>query len=110
MHPGAQADQWMQLRPGKLLLQAEAMVQYGLVEAGYNSAIFDDCFTEKERKRVDSTRLGSLLATCMPSLPWLILVDPQKGPHGLRNVTQWLKSMGITAEPVPTPETRTYQS
>jgi hypothetical protein len=33
----------------KLLLQAEAMVQYGLVEAGYNSIIFDDCFTAKER-------------------------------------------------------------
>lgn len=30
------------------------MVQYGLVEAGYNSIIFDDCVTEKERKRVDS--------------------------------------------------------
>lgn len=33
----------------KVLAQANAMVEYGLVEAGYNSIIFDDCFTTKER-------------------------------------------------------------
>ncbi|KAK7177383.1 glycoside hydrolase family 27 protein, partial [Paraphaeosphaeria sporulosa] len=60
---------------GKLLLQAEAMVQYGLVEAGYNSILFDDCFTEKERGADDLS----------------------KWPQGLRNVTLRLKDMGITA-------------
>lgn len=28
---------------------AHSMVEEGLVEAGYNSIIFDDCFTKKER-------------------------------------------------------------
>ena len=28
---------------------AHSMVDEGLVEAGYNSIIFDDCFTRKER-------------------------------------------------------------
>ena len=28
---------------------AHSMVEEGLVEAGYNSIIFDDCFTQKER-------------------------------------------------------------
>jgi hypothetical protein len=33
----------------KVLAQAEAMVKYGLVEAGYTSIILDDCFTLKNR-------------------------------------------------------------
>jgi alpha-galactosidase len=33
----------------KLLAMAHSMVEEGLVEAGYNSIIFDDCFTQKER-------------------------------------------------------------
>jgi alpha-galactosidase len=33
----------------KLLAMAHSMVDEGLVEAGYNSIIFDDCFTKKER-------------------------------------------------------------
>ena len=33
----------------KLLAMAHSMVEEGLVEAGYNSMIFDDCFTQKER-------------------------------------------------------------
>ena len=33
----------------KLLAMAHSMVEEGLVEAGYNSIIFDDCFTKKER-------------------------------------------------------------
>ena len=33
----------------KLLAMAHTMVDEGLVEAGYNSIIFDDCFTKKER-------------------------------------------------------------
>ena len=33
----------------KVLAQADAMVKYGLVEAGYNSIILDDCFTLKNR-------------------------------------------------------------
>lgn len=28
---------------------ARSMVEEGLVTAGYNSIIFDDCFTKKER-------------------------------------------------------------
>ena len=34
---------------GKVLAQAQAMVDSGLVEAGYNSMILDDCFTLKDR-------------------------------------------------------------
>ena len=33
----------------KVIAQAEAMVKYGLVEAGYDSIILDDCFTLKNR-------------------------------------------------------------
>ena len=33
----------------KLLAMAHSMVKDGLVEAGYNSIMFDDCFTKKER-------------------------------------------------------------
>lgn len=33
----------------KLLAMAHSMVDEGLVQVGYNSIIFDDCFTQKER-------------------------------------------------------------
>lgn len=33
----------------KLLAMAHSMVDEGLVEAGYDSIIFDDCFTKKDR-------------------------------------------------------------
>jgi len=33
----------------KVLAQAQAMVKHGLVTAGYNSIILDDCFTLKNR-------------------------------------------------------------
>lgn len=33
----------------RVLAQAEAMVKHGLVEAGYNSLILDDCFTLRNR-------------------------------------------------------------
>ena len=74
------------------------MVQYGLVEAGYNSIIFDDCFTEKERSED-----GRLLPGWDPNsyvhsfLPLLILVDLSKWPQGLRNLTLRLRNMGISA-------------
>lgn len=60
--------------------QAEAMVNLGLVAAGYNSIILDDCYALKNR----STN-GSLVA------------DPEKWPNGMKNFTLTLKSMNITA-------------
>ncbi|KAL1592691.1 hypothetical protein SLS60_011107 [Paraconiothyrium brasiliense] len=80
----------------KLLLQAEAMVQYGLVEAGYNSIIFDDCFTERERG-ADGRLLPGWGSNSYLYYSVLILTDLSKWPQGLRNVTQRLKDMGITA-------------
>jgi alpha-galactosidase len=47
----------------KLLSMAHSMVEEGLVEAGYNSMIFDDCFTQKRRgedgELLEGTHLGS---------------------------------------------------
>lgn len=45
----------------KILAQANAMVEYGLVEAGYNSIIFDDCFTTKTRSSSGHLVEGTVL-------------------------------------------------
>ena len=63
-----------------VLGQAEAMVKHGLVEAGYNSIILDDCYTLKNR-----SSHGSLVA------------DPAKWPSGMNNFTATIKAMGISA-------------
>ena len=46
----------------KLLAMAHSMVDEGLVEAGYNSIIFDDCFTKKERGQGGKLLEGICLA------------------------------------------------
>jgi hypothetical protein len=43
------------------------MVEDGLVEAGYNSIIFDDCFTKKERGNGSELLEGGNLS--VPPLP-----------------------------------------
>jgi len=35
----------------RVIAQAQAMVKHGLVEAGYNSIILDDCFTLRDRSK-----------------------------------------------------------
>ncbi|KAG9197770.1 hypothetical protein G6514_001050 [Epicoccum nigrum] len=64
----------------KLLSMAHSMVEEGLVEAGYNSMIFDDCFTQKRRGED-----GELLE------------DPERFPSGMRALTDKLKTLGISA-------------
>jgi alpha-galactosidase len=44
-----------------LLAMAHSMVDEGLVEAGYNSIIFDDCFTQKERSGTGELQEGMAL-------------------------------------------------
>ncbi|KAI0127193.1 alpha-galactosidase [Xylariales sp. AK1849] len=63
-----------------VLQQAEAMVQLGLVDAGYNSIILDDCYTLKAR-----SANGTLVA------------DPDKWPYGLKNFTATINAMNISA-------------
>lgn len=43
---------------------AQSMVDEGLVEAGYNSIIFDDCYYEKQRGKNGELVEG----TCSPPL------------------------------------------
>ena len=50
-----------------LLAMAHSMVDEGLVEAGYNSIIFDDCFTQKERSQEGKLQEGVVLS-CLPQL------------------------------------------
>ncbi|KAF2648755.1 glycoside hydrolase family 27 protein [Lophiostoma macrostomum CBS 122681] len=59
---------------------AQSMTEEGLVEAGYNSIIFDDCFTMKERSNI-----GELQE------------DYERFPSGMRNLTDRLKELGISA-------------
>ncbi|XPS75849.1 Alpha-galactosidase [Ascochyta lentis] len=56
------------------------MVDQGLIEAEYNSIIFDDCFTQKKR--------GNDGKLCE---------DPQRFPSGLRSFTNKLEQLGISA-------------
>ncbi|KAK1763271.1 putative alpha-galactosidase B [Phialemonium atrogriseum] len=63
-----------------ILSQAQALVDHGLVEAGYDTMMIDDCYSLKER---DSC--GKIVA------------DPKKFPNGMRNLTDTLKAMGLQA-------------
>jgi len=64
----------------KVIAQAEVMVKTGLVKAGYNSIILDDCYTLKNRSSA-----GALVA------------DPAKFPKGLKHFSSTIKAMGISA-------------
>lgn len=46
-----------------LLAMAYFVVKEGLVEAGHNSIIFDDCFTKKERSDTGELREGIMLCS-----------------------------------------------
>ncbi|KAK3942503.1 glycoside hydrolase [Diplogelasinospora grovesii] len=63
-----------------LLAQAQAMVQHGLLEAGYKWFMLDDCYSSKNR-----------------STEGAIVADPQKFPSGMKNFTQKLKCLGFNA-------------
>ena len=63
-----------------ILAQASAMVRHGLVAAGYNSMLLDDCYVLPNR-----SASGSLVA------------DPAKYPHGMKNLTTSLGAMGISS-------------
>lgn len=52
----------------KLLAMAHSMVEEGLVEAGYNSIIFDDCFTKKERGNNSELLEGETMSALPPVL------------------------------------------
>ncbi|KAK2799834.1 hypothetical protein FQN50_008355 [Emmonsiellopsis sp. PD_5] len=60
--------------------QVEAMVKYGLVEAGYNTILIDDCYSMKERSPE-----GKLVA------------DPERFPYGIKNFTDSVKALGVSA-------------
>ncbi|KAI9712428.1 MAG: hypothetical protein M1820_001641 [Bogoriella megaspora] len=62
------------------LAQAQAMVDTGLVAAGYKSLILDDCYALKNR-----SSNGTMIA------------DPKKFPNGIKNFTASLKALGISA-------------
>lgn len=47
---------------------AHSMVEEGLVEAGYNSIIFDDCFTKKERGNNSELLEGETMSALPPVL------------------------------------------
>ncbi|PGG99225.1 hypothetical protein AJ79_08655 [Helicocarpus griseus UAMH5409] len=60
--------------------QVEAMVKHGLVEAGYNTILIDDCYSLKNRSAE-----GKLVA------------DPEKFPYGIKNFTDSVKALGVSA-------------
>ncbi|KAF3043915.1 hypothetical protein E8E11_002771 [Didymella keratinophila] len=64
----------------KLLAMAHSMVEEGLVDEGYNSIIFDDCFMKKERGNNSE-----------------LLEDSDRFPSGMRSLTDKLKALGISA-------------
>jgi len=63
-----------------VLGQVKAMKERGLVEAGYNSLILDDCYTLKSRGQD-----GALVA------------DPDKFPQGMKSFVREMKSYGVSA-------------
>ncbi|SPO04604.1 related to Probable alpha-galactosidase B [Cephalotrichum gorgonifer] len=63
-----------------LLAQAKALGDHGLIEAGYDILMIDDCYAHKERGPD-----GELVA------------DAEKFPYGMRNFTDTLKTLGIEA-------------
>ncbi|KAJ4303891.1 hypothetical protein N0V88_001491 [Collariella sp. IMI 366227] len=64
----------------ELLTQAKAMVDNGLVKAGYDTFMLDDCYSLKERD--DEGR---------------IVADPDKFPHGMKHFTTSLSRLGFRA-------------
>lgn len=63
----------------KLLMEtADAMVETGLKDAGYNYVVLDDCWSLRERDEN-----GRLVA------------DPEKFPHGMKYVADYIHSKGL---------------
>ncbi|KAG7286441.1 hypothetical protein NEMBOFW57_008751 [Staphylotrichum longicolle] len=63
-----------------LLKQAQALVDHGLVKAGYNNFMLDDCYSLKERDKKGN-----------------IVEDPKKFPKGMKDFTKSLKKLGFRA-------------
>ena len=57
---------------------ADAMVEHGMLDAGYNYLVIDDCWSLLERDKN-----GSLVA------------DPEKFPHGMKAVADYVHSKGL---------------
>ncbi|KAK4109354.1 glycoside hydrolase family 27 protein [Canariomyces notabilis] len=64
----------------ELLQQARAMVDRGLLEAGYNIFMLDDCYSLRERNAQGR-----------------IVEDPKKFPHGMKSFTKALADLGFRA-------------
>ncbi|KAL2017770.1 hypothetical protein VTK56DRAFT_1688 [Thermocarpiscus australiensis] len=64
----------------ELLRQAKAIVDHGLLEAGYDTFMLDDCYSLKERDTKGR-----------------IIADPKKFPNGMKNFTKSLKALGFRA-------------
>ncbi|KAK4145640.1 putative alpha-galactosidase B [Dichotomopilus funicola] len=63
-----------------LLEQAQAIVDHGLLDAGYNNFMLDDCYSLKERNKKGN-----------------IVEDPKKFPHGMKAFTTSLSKLGFRA-------------
>lgn len=78
------------------------MVKYGLVEAGYNSIILDDCYTLRNRS-ADGKLVEGQLIPCAILSPLIYIPqsnfhpDPKKFPQGLKHFTSEIKNLGISA-------------
>ena len=57
---------------------ADAMVEHGMLDAGYNYLVIDDCWSLRERDKD-----GNLVA------------DPEKFPHGMKAVADYVHSKGL---------------
>ena len=58
---------------------ADAMVEKGLLEAGYNYLVIDDCWSERDR----DPKTGK------------IIPDHNKFPHGMKYVSDYVHSKGL---------------
>lgn len=61
-----------------ILSTADTMVDSGLLDAGYNYLVIDDCWSLKQRDKN-----GNLVA------------DPEKFPHGMKYVADYIHSKGL---------------
>ena len=57
---------------------ADAMVDQGLLSAGYNYLILDDCWSMKQRSK-----------------DWRLIPDPAKFPNGINAVADYVHSKGL---------------
>lgn len=66
---------------------ADSMVENGLLECGYEYLVIDDCWSLRERDKN-----GRLVA------------DPEKFPHGMKAVAEYVHQKGLKFGMYPAPE------